>query len=710
MTVINTNIGALGARYNLSVVNNEMETAMARLSSGLRINGAGDDAAGLAIASRMESQIRGLTQAVRNANDGISLLQTTEGAVNEVSNMLQRMRELAVQASSGSNNPSDQAALDLEVQQLKTEIDRIASTTQFNSQNVLDGTFNKVLQIGDKSGHTLDVKIDSVSTNALGMAGASFDSNTLIGQRIANDAYVLNSGATIAEGDIKINGQDVGEIADNSDMEDILKAINDNVDNVTATAFNVVTAKQIGTGVTTDTDNLVISVMELGQGTATTFTISASDSMAELLDNINNEAGGVVQASLNSAGKLVLSNDTGATIRVHDNSATDGGSVYDGGSGFEDADADFGGFIKLDSDDGNPIRIERGNLHMSSPGSDADLEDLGFRETTAETDDDAYTLTGIALTAAGSAASWGQTDIKINGVTIYDVDIDTDTFAGKLDAINNFSEDTGVIASAWYEESFDFSGISFTATDKAYINGTAVTVAASIDLLVSNINAAAGPDGITATRKGDNIIISGGFTTVTFRNTDSAGTAAAGDTYFGAAAAGQAGGVTEDMGRIRLDSIANQPISIELDDTAVVATGTATGVDAHGFLESNVGAADFEVNAATLGVSAGSTVAGLSVANGDSAADALKTLDNAINKVDAIRSQLGALNNRLDYTVTNLSNIVLNTEAAKSQILDADFSTETTRLTKAQILTQAATSMLAQANQSKQSILSLLQQ
>jgi len=347
---------------------------------------------------------------------------------------------------------------------------------------------------------------------------------------------------------------------------------------------------------------------------------------------------------------------------------------------------------------------------MSSPGSDADLEDLGFRETTAETDDDAYTLTGIALTAAGSAASWGQTDIKINGVTIYDVDIDTDTFAGKLDAINNFSEDTGVIASAWYEESFDFSGISFTATDKAYINGTAVTVAASIDLLVSNINAAAGPDGITATRKGDNIIISGGFTTVTFRNTDSAGTATAGDTYFGAAANGSAGGVTEDMGRIRLDSIANQPISIELDDTAVVATGTATGVDAHGFLESNVGAADFEVNAATLGVSAGSTVAGLSVANGDSAADALKTLDNAINKVDAIRSQLGALNNRLDYTVTNLSNIVLNTEAAKSQILDADFSTETTRLTKAQILTQAATSMLAQANQSKQSILSLLQQ
>ena len=152
----------------------------------------------------------------------------------------------------------------------------------------------------------------------------------------------------------------------------------------------------------------------------------------------------------------------------------------------------------------------------SSPGSDDDLEDLGFREITAETDDDAYTLTGIALTTAGSAVEWGQTDVKINGVTIYDVDIDTDTFTGKLDAINNFSEETGVVASAFYEESFSFSAISFaTNTDEVEINGTAVVVGDSIDNLVSNINAAAGPDGITATQKGDNIILSGSFTTVT---------------------------------------------------------------------------------------------------------------------------------------------------------------------------------------------------
>ena len=704
MTVINTNIAALGARYNLSVVNKEMETSMARLSSGLRINSAGDDAAGLAIVSRMESQIRGLSQAVRNANDGISLMQTTEGAVNEVSNMLQRMRELAVQASSGTNNPSDQAALDLEVQQLKTEIDRIAATTQFNSQNVLDGTFNKTLQIGDKAGHSLDIKIDAVSTNALGMAGSSFDSNTLVGQRVSMTAaaagdLLLDYSAGIQEGDIKVNGQDVGAIADDADMEAILKAINDNVDNVTASAFNTIVAKQAGTGVTT-AGQLVIEVVELGASASTTYSISASENMAELVANINNEVGGVVQASLTD-GKLTLSNDTGATISVLDGSAS--ASSYDGGSGFFVTEKVFGGFIKLDSDDGNPVRVERGNTHATAPGLDADLAALGFRENTSETDDDAYTLTGAALTDTTTA--WGQSDIKINGVEIYDADIATTSFQGKLNAINNFSEETGVVATAVVDHLFDFSAVSFTAGELIFINGTSIAAGASIGALVTNINHADGPVGVTATRKGDNILITGEHQEVTFRNTAAGGITTSLETYFGAPADGHTGTdakTLEITGRIRLDSTSNQPIAIALGDTAAVAE--------HGLLEANVGAADFQVNEATLGVSGGSTVAGLSVATGSAAASALKTLDNAINKVDSIRSQLGALNNRLDYTVTNLSNIVLNTEAAKSQIQDADFSTETTRLTKSQILTQAATSMLAQANQSKQSILSLLQQ
>ena len=226
MTSVNTNIAGLTAQYNLQNVNRDMEVTMQRLSTGKQINSAGDDAAGLAIVSRMRTQINGLNQSIRNANDGISLIKTSEGAVNEVSNMLQRMRELAVQAASGTNSDADQATLDLEVQQLKVEIDRIATSTQFNSMNLLDGTFSRTLQIGDKQGHSLDVSLDSVKIADLGMGSSSTGGSAIIGQRVTVASDMLLTTA-IGEGDIKINGQDVGAIAADASMKDILKAIND---------------------------------------------------------------------------------------------------------------------------------------------------------------------------------------------------------------------------------------------------------------------------------------------------------------------------------------------------------------------------------------------------------------------------------------------------------------------------------------------------
>ena len=165
MTAINTNTASLNAQYYLAKTNKEMESSMAKLSSGQKVNSAADDAAGLAIAGRMTSQIKGLNMAIKNVNDTIALSQTAEGAMEEVTNMLQRMRELAVQAANGTMNDSDRSSLDSEVQALKTEIDRVASTTQFNNQNLLDGTFKKTFQIGDKSGQTVDMSITSLSTS-----------------------------------------------------------------------------------------------------------------------------------------------------------------------------------------------------------------------------------------------------------------------------------------------------------------------------------------------------------------------------------------------------------------------------------------------------------------------------------------------------------------------------------------------------------------
>ena len=179
MVAINTNIASLLAQNNTRQVNNELEKAMERLSSGLRINSAGDDAAGLAIASRMESQVRGLQAAIKNANDGISVTQVAEGAMEEVGNILQRMRELAVQSANDSNSDADRAYLQQEVSQLAEEITRISETTQFNGQNILDGSYtDKYFQIGANASQNVGLSIANLAADALGIGTSSTTTTT----------------------------------------------------------------------------------------------------------------------------------------------------------------------------------------------------------------------------------------------------------------------------------------------------------------------------------------------------------------------------------------------------------------------------------------------------------------------------------------------------------------------------------------------------
>ena len=171
MSVINTNLKSLITQDALNINNRHLSTAMERLSTGYRINAAKDDAAGLAISTRMDTQIRGLSMAIKNAHDGISVIGTAEGAIDEITNMLQRMRELAIQSANDTNSEKDRKYLQDEVDQLIREIDRISETTQFNSMNVLDGTFDcKVFQIGANQGQTMNVSIGSMATKVLGVA------------------------------------------------------------------------------------------------------------------------------------------------------------------------------------------------------------------------------------------------------------------------------------------------------------------------------------------------------------------------------------------------------------------------------------------------------------------------------------------------------------------------------------------------------------
>ena len=1044
MTAINTNTAALNAQYYLAKSNKDMESSMAKLSSGQKVNSAADDAAGLAIASRMTAQIRGLAMAVKNSNDSMSLAQTAEGAMEEVTNMLQRIRELAVQSSNGTMNSSDRASLDAEVQALKAEIDRVATTTTFNSQNLLDGSYTATFQIGDKGGQTVGLQIGSVLTSSLGMGEGSSGANSLVSARV--------NFSTVDAGDIVVNGQALGAISANDHMEDVVQNINDKVDNVKASGFNVVVAENVGNGITggngvaasgtfsktftiadenlaigdiiklngtsitlsaptgggtvptiatlvadinaqtattgitasangndvtlvgdsvtsvhiaygteaeiettisantnqvnpggnasnaldvslvlsasdvvanrtyqleieaaggssgvdatvtyksedgdtaqdimrglrnallehtnasirtaytgtaaTTVDvedtagtmilrgeldlgqatidfgfadsntafgaeqvhasstisesGMVITVTEQGVATPTAFTISASSSMDELVDNINAETGGVVTADVNDDGKLVLSNNTGAAITIEDDSTS--------GSGFSSTATTFNGFLKLESTDGSVVRVESGNSALASPGTVSDVQALGFNTTFQQDESDGYTVKGTALTQPSTAIAKG--DLVINGVEMFDADMDTTSFKGKLDVINAFSQQTGVVASASFEQTFSIDSAEIVEGDVYFLNGTQFTIggtvsgsATSIDVagVAALINSKSDQVGLTATVNGNNLVLSGdnvqsltinnetvadkttGVTSAADATAAAAGTArtitietadvkagrtislqiamptatatldatvehtvtstdtattvaqaladalrnhATATAYDAASAAGLTVGTsgsdgtitiaaalnagtstitlsrTDDndlfrtgqtsgsesttFGSIKLDSVNNSPIKIDLGQNTTAAAHAAN----HGLLESNVGAADFDVNEPTLSASGGTSMSGLTVTDAASATKALGTIDTAIDTVNSIRGDLGALQNRLEYTINNLSSISNATTGARGRILDADFAKTTSELTKHQILTQAATSMLAQANQSKQGILALLQ-
>jgi flagellin len=227
---INTNLNSLTAQRNLSMSQSSLATSMQRLSSGLRVNSAKDDAAGLSIASRMDTQVRGLTVAGRNANDGISLAQTAEGALGKVSDMLQRMRELAVQSANATNNASDRTALQAEVTQLRAEIGRVANTTAFNGVKVLDGSFTAAnFQVGANSGDVITVgSLANAKTANLGSTNFASDSST-------STATAATNWAAITAGDITIKGVSIGALATATSAAERLGQVVAGINNVSST-------------------------------------------------------------------------------------------------------------------------------------------------------------------------------------------------------------------------------------------------------------------------------------------------------------------------------------------------------------------------------------------------------------------------------------------------------------------------------------------
>lgn len=339
--IINTNIASLNSQRNLNASQRDLETSLQRLSSGLRINSAKDDAAGLAISDRMTSQIRGFNQAMRNANDGISLAQTGEGALGASTNLLQRIRELAIQSANGTNSASDRASLQAEVNQLKQEIDRVASQTEFNGLKLLDGTFtSQSFQVGANANQTINVSLEGASTNDL-QDNQIAALNTASGQGTGS-ATAAASGTTatntIAAQTLTVSGP--------------LGSVNDINILVGTSAFDIaaiISAREGETSVTADATNEVIL-----SG------ISASGTVSFDLSTSNSTGVKTISAQVTTAPQDYKSLAT----EINRQSGTTGIT----------AELQTDGNIKLTQADGKDIVIE--NFSHSATGSTIDLESL----------------------------------------------------------------------------------------------------------------------------------------------------------------------------------------------------------------------------------------------------------------------------------------------------------------------------------------------
>nr|WP_324260051.1 flagellin [Cellvibrio fontiphilus] len=674
--VINTNVASLNAQRQLMSSGNALDRATERLSSGNRINSAKDDAAGLAIGNRMTSQVRGLDQAIRNANDGVSLIQTAEGALSESTNILQRMRELSVQSANGIYTASDRKTLDAEVKQLVSELDRIAKTTSFNGQNLLDGKLGKIsLQVGSTANQTIELKVPAMDAKTLGMGSTSVD---LMGAE--TDLASFATTLTISEGDILINGQSITKGTETFDgagdeTQDLLDLINKNVLGVTASTYAVSTATAAGDGILLSTENVSVALANL-DGTTTTITVgggsSGTSTLSELVDKMNAESGGKFSVSIGDDGKVSISAENVTSITVTDGA----GALGTGITGASNAR------IALKSDNGDPITVTRG-----STGTLEQLGFLGFKEND---------VAGVIEGSPVNATAFAVGDVKINGVSVGASD--SGGLADKIKAINEISDQTGVTATAFTSATLDFNGVDMGDIGTAasiIFNGVEIDVSGlatgdSVQEIVDAFNAETDNTGVTASLLGTRVVLEGNVASFSFGVGGAAFETAGVKLVMGNDAAATA--LTDTLvegGGIRLTSNNGNPISVDV---------TSDGADRSGLIDSNAGA----------GGAFGSAISSISIDTQANAQKAIKVIDNALTTISDVRSELGAVNNRLDFTVSNLANISEKTSAARSRIMDADFAAETAALSRSQVLQQAASAMLAQSNARPQQVLSLL--
>ena len=719
MAIINTNIKAIVAQESSRQVNLKLATAMERLSTGLRINSAKDDAAGLAISERMNAQVRGLGMAIKNANDGLSMAQTADGAYGEVTSMLQRMRELAVQAANGAMSPLDRQSLQLEISELKTEIENVATKTHFNGIKLLDGTARNVnLQIGANEGDMMSVGFESVRTKDIG-SGLRPALTSVGGSATVMDAFVA--------GDLILNGTMVNASLATDDAASSDAAAASAISKVAA--INRVTEQSgvyalvnetvaQGSSMTAPTAGSVAAAAITINGVATSNVALGNDNetnRAALTKAINEISGTTGVRAVNTGDDqqgIQLIADDGRNIQV-----ALGANQTAANTGLA-ADGTYVGTYSLYSTSGEPITV----AHQIG----RDITGTGLRTGVYQPD----TASMTSLERGGGAASAGVAGVTaggspvssvgvLNGDTLVLNDIAVDA-ARTIDdtasisttasvkaasaiaiaaAINKKTNLHGVTARAEpnvirSESATPF--VSQTTGGVISLNGVAISISpTSRNAVLESINAYSGQTGVVAREFGEGIelVAEDGRNIVLAASAElSAGNLGIAGITIGA---GGAGAASAGNGIAFYASV-----SLTSDKAFTVARGSEGGSNFSklGFGEGTVG-----------GSNTGVKVAEIDVSTQDGAGIAITAIDSALEDVSAAQARSGAYQNRLDAVVNVLSEASENLTASKSRIMDADYALEATNLAKAQIVAQAATAMLAQANQSQQTVLQLLQ-
>jgi flagellin len=632
---IATNNAALNAAAAASSVNRDMETSMARLSSGKRINSASDDAAGVAISSRLSAEIRGTDQSIRNALDGQALIDTAEGAHKEIENILQRMREVSVQAANDTNNDQDRENLQAEIDALVNEIDRISMTTTWAGEKLMEqeeGGTKFSFQVGAKTAleNQISVTINGMKAHALGLQADTSDvvhtlSDISVGQ--SDNTVDYAPPFEIRQGDISAGGV---VSPNNGNTSITLLGLGDAFADVTYTTTDAasVNAAKVAINAGTDQTNISATVGADGTVNAGKLIVKYNDAGDVLPDGTAHAAATGLDTHLSLA----------TVVTAYDTVNSDPAATFAGDN--------TSGVISFHEDAGTTFKLTL--ARETATGAPAAASTFTI-DTTADLQTAVDAINGAGTPGAGTIEHGYLAEIvaatngdPVNGtikLTQIDAGSQTQTALTLLD-LSAVGHDSKIVTSD------DGSFVVVEATKTAAKHGV---------FTPGDVNTTGT---VSITLAGEALTVEG----ISDKGTDAAGDAAKIAAAINASLHGYtAEAMTDaDAGKVKI----MPPVAPAQD---------------------------------------------MDVKNIENALQAIVAVDEAIKTVNIQRSTLGAVSNRLSHTINNLTNISTNLSAAQGGIEDADFAHETTMLAKNQILQQASTAMLAQANASKQNVLSLLQ-